>query len=496
DNYKALEINSTLTIGKAEITGVSFPKVIETYDGNAKTALVIGTLPAGVTAEYADNEYTDAGTYTAKVVLTGGKNYVDLPLTTSITIDKAIITGITYPSVTTTYDGTIHRVLILGSIPSDVSVSYEGNEGTNAGDYEAKAFLVGGKNYEDSILSSTLKINKADIIGVSFVDKVVIYNDQEQFIEITGTLPSGTTIEYEQSKQTEIGVYNAIARISGGVNYNDLVLEARFEIKEDRIPSKEAEIHEFVINGVTYKNPDEVVEHILEPSKEGDEAIVNISLLTDYSTTDVPTIFTVDTHKPNVYYQYVTVTSEDGKVSKTYTIKLIKPIVEKFVILQKFQNTLAVNNNSATNSGYKFVSYQWFRNGVLVSTNQSYSVGQSEKDKLNPNDNYYAILRASTGEEIYTTRIEIYEQGNREVKLYPNPVSSSDLTTNVMVDYSADQFSNGRVDILTVEGRFVYRQELSIGENRIVFPNQMNQGVYLAVIDINGRKQTIRFIVK
>lgn len=70
------------------------------------------------------------------------------------------------------------------------------------------------------------------------------------------------------------------------------------------------------------------------------------------------------------------------------------------------------------------------------------------------------------------------------------------MTTNIMVNYKAEQFENGRVEILTVDGRFIYRQELSIGENRVTIPHQVSTGIYLAVIDINGKKQTIRFTIK
>ncbi|WP_216821878.1 MBG domain-containing protein, partial [Myroides sp. N17-2] len=51
DNYKALEINSTLTIGKAEITGVSFPADSTTYDANPHRIAVLGA-PAGSTVVY------------------------------------------------------------------------------------------------------------------------------------------------------------------------------------------------------------------------------------------------------------------------------------------------------------------------------------------------------------------------------------------------------------------------------------------------------------
>ncbi|MDM1395431.1 MBG domain-containing protein, partial [Myroides marinus] len=474
-----------------------------TYNGNPQGVTVEG-IPSDFEVTYVYSKDgqpivgapTEAGEYTVEAIVKGGKNYEDKKFTTTVKIAKAAISGVTFNGKETTYNGLTQRIEIVGELPKEASVSYESNEGVNAGEYLAKAIIKGGKNYEDLVLTTTLKINKANITGVSFIDKVVAYNKAEQFIEITGALPTGVTVVYEKAKQTEVGIYEAVARIVGGTNYNDLRLTARFEIKEDRTPSKDAEIFELVINGVVYKKPGQVIEHMLRPTPYEDITDVDVVSFTDYSSLNVPEAFTVDTRDPKVYYKDITVTSEDGKTSKTYTLKLIKPIEDRLIILQKFQNTLLINNNPSTNGGYAFVSYQWFRNGVVVSTKQSYSVGQAGVDKLNPNDYYYLIVKTTTGEEIYSTRIDIYEEQSKEIKLYPNPVSSSDMTTNIMVDYSAAQFEKGRVEILTPDGRFIYRQELTIGENRVVIPTQLSAGIYLAVVDINGKKQTIRFSVK
>ncbi|MEK6494010.1 T9SS type A sorting domain-containing protein, partial [Myroides odoratimimus] len=439
---------------------------------------------------------TEAGEYAVTAIVKGGNNYEDLTLTSTVTITKALINNVAFNGKTVVYNGNPQEVKVSGELPEGVEVSYENNVGTNAGDYKSKAILKGGNNYEDLVLETVLSISKANITGISFVDKVVSYNKQEQIIEIIGELPTGVSVLYEKAKQTEVGIYNAIARINGGINYNDLVLEAKFEIKEDRVPSKDAAIHEFLINGISFKNPGEVIEYTLEPTAEGNDAEVRVVSFSEYSSLNVPDSFIVDTSDPRVYYTKVTVTSEDGKTTKTYTIKLIKPIEDRLIILQKFQNTLLLNNNPSTNGGYTFVSYQWYKNGVVVGKKQSYSVGQGGQNKLDPKDNYYLVVRTNTGEEIHSTRIDIYEEASKEIKLYPNPVSSSDMTTNIMVEYSPEQFENGRVEILTVDGRFIYRQELFTGENRIVIPSQVSSGIYLAVIDINGKKQTIRFTIK
>ncbi|MEK6495434.1 MBG domain-containing protein, partial [Myroides odoratimimus] len=117
--YDGSPIISTLTIDKAVIEGVEYPILTSVYDGTVKTALVAGTLPTGVTAEYTDNEYTEVGTYTAKVLLKGGNNYEDLTLTSTVTITKAPLTDITIDGKTVGYTGSPVSLEVKGNIPSD-----------------------------------------------------------------------------------------------------------------------------------------------------------------------------------------------------------------------------------------------------------------------------------------------------------------------------------------------------------------------------------------
>ncbi|MEC4114663.1 MBG domain-containing protein [Myroides pelagicus] len=504
DNYKDKTLNTTVIIEKTSLVIDPIQKTIVYSGAEQIVVLDESSLPEGVTVTYESNKGIDVGTYIGKAIVNGGQNYENTEAQLTLTIEKADIPGGTLEPLEVTYDGTPHPVTLEG-VPAGFDVEYiykdkAGNpingEPVDAGDYTVEVIVKGGDNYNDKPLTTTVTINKANVLDVDFIDKVVPFTGEEQTIEITGSLPDGVTVTYENANHTTPGVYSAIANIIGGGNYNSMTLNARFKIVDARTPNSDAEIFELVINGVSYKNPGDVVEHTLKTTPYEDITDIHIVDYTLYSTLSVPKSFRVDTFDPKVYYKDVVITSEDGKVSRAYTIKLIKPIEDRLIILQKFQNTLLINNNPSTNGGYSFASYQWYRNGVVVSTTQSYSVGQSSYDKLDPNDVYYLIVMTTEGEEIHSTRIAIYEDLSKEVSLYPNPVSSSDMTTNIMVDYSEEQFENGRVEILTVEGRFIYRQTLHIGENTIVIPQQLSTGIYLAVIDINGRKQTIRFLVQ
>src|SRR5699024_10698647 len=127
-------------------------------DGQSHTLGVSGDLPDGITVDYENNDQTDAGEYTVKAFIDGGNNYQDDTLTATLTIEKAGIKNISLQDKTFTYDGQSHTLGVSGDLPNGVTVNYKNNNQTDAGIYTVKAFLNGGKDYEDDTLTATLTI--------------------------------------------------------------------------------------------------------------------------------------------------------------------------------------------------------------------------------------------------------------------------------------------------------------------------------------------------
>ena len=138
-------------------------------------------------------------------------------------------TGITFADKTVTYDGTEKSILISGTLPAGTKVEYEGNKGTDAGEYEATATLS-GEGYETKTLKAKLKINKATITGVTFTSKSFVWTGTKHSIEIEGTVPDGVNVVYDNNEATAADVYEATATLSGK-NYETLVLHATLTIK-------------------------------------------------------------------------------------------------------------------------------------------------------------------------------------------------------------------------------------------------------------------------
>ena len=229
ENYVELHsITATLTIKKAtyDMSGVVFQNKSVSYDGEEKKIEIAGSLPSGVSVSYENNKLTNAGSVTATAIFTG--DYLNYNLienmTATLTIIEATIPNVVFNSKVFVYDGESHSIYLEDTLPSGVSVLYEGNGQINVGTYTIKAYLTDtDNNYEDMEIEATLSITKAtyDMSGVSFTNKSAVYDGEEKEIEITGTLPSGVSVSYENNTLINAGSITATAIFTGDYsNYN------------------------------------------------------------------------------------------------------------------------------------------------------------------------------------------------------------------------------------------------------------------------------------
>lgn len=212
-----------------EITGITFVDKEVEYTGSEFVIEITGTLPSGTEVVYSNNKGTNIAVYNATATISG-EGYKTLVLTAKLTITEVLqdITGFTLSNKEVVYNGEEHTVLLDQEV-GDFNVVYTNNKKVDAGTYnvEAKITKVG---YRPLTLTSTLTINKANIVDITFEEKEVTYDGEEHIVEIFGTLPEGVTVTYTNNRGTENGVYEATATISGK-NYNTLVLKTTLTIK-------------------------------------------------------------------------------------------------------------------------------------------------------------------------------------------------------------------------------------------------------------------------
>lgn len=227
-----MNLTATLTIETGTIDWVTLSDAVVGYDGTVKSLLIAGVLPTGVSVSYINNEHINLGTYTVTANIDGGINYHDFSLTATLTIEKGNINGVSLPNATYVYDGMQKSLAISGDLPAGTSVTYQNNGHVEVGVHTVIATISGGANYNDLVLTGTLKITKLGIDGISFDNATFTYDGTAKSIYINGTLPTGVTVSYQNNSKVNAGLHTVIASINGGVNYASYELTATLTIQK------------------------------------------------------------------------------------------------------------------------------------------------------------------------------------------------------------------------------------------------------------------------
>lgn len=252
-------------------------------------------------------------------------------------------TGITMTSISVDYDGTEKEIKISGTLPSDATVSYTNNKGTNAGTYNATA-LVKGEGYNDLSLSATLTINKInyDTTNVKWdYTEAFTYDGTEKQVLLTN-LPNGVTVEsYSNNKKTNAGNYTASATFNyDKTNYNT-----------PNIQNLTWEIKKATITGITFSGKTieyDAKEHSLE--LVGNVPANSTSKIT-YNDQEVTSVSEVGTYKVKLVIQNPNY--ETYETTATLTIKSTEEQLYAINLNGKiyFQNNLDSNKLYVYNSG-------------------------------------------------------------------------------------------------------------------------------------------------
>ncbi len=247
DNYEIGFVNGDLVVAPGEIAGITFDDRSIVFDGTQKSIEITGTLPAGASVVYTNNTRTNVGTQQATATISGS-NFNDLVLMADLTITTATITGVTFEDVSFVYDETEKSIEITGALPAGTNVVYANNTRTDAGLQQATA-TISGSNYVTLELKANLEVTPAAITGITFEDGSFVFDGMEKSIEISGTLPAGTSVTYANNTRTDVGMQEATATISGS-NYIDLVLTADLTITPSEITGITFEDGSFVFDGM------------------------------------------------------------------------------------------------------------------------------------------------------------------------------------------------------------------------------------------------------
>lgn len=128
------------------------------------------------------------------------------------------------------YEENYNGYIIITKTGDKIELAGTGIRPYLAGDKSQYIFAVkDGKLYR-----MTIEENKKDFNGISFSGKSYQYNGTKKEIIITGALPEGAKVEYNNNSGINEGTYNATAKITCE-GYNDLMLNAILKINPAEI---------------------------------------------------------------------------------------------------------------------------------------------------------------------------------------------------------------------------------------------------------------------
>lgn len=154
-----------------EITGVVFNDFSCVYDTNPHS-VIVENLPDGATVAYdKQNVQVNAGVYpiVATIKKEGCK---DLVLSATLTIGKAKVENIQFPSVIVNWDGQAYGAFVTSRLPDEVKVSYTGNGQSEVGEYVVTAKFEVSENYEPIADMTTKLVINETYFNVIFDDGI------------------------------------------------------------------------------------------------------------------------------------------------------------------------------------------------------------------------------------------------------------------------------------------------------------------------------------
>jgi len=493
---------------KTKVYGDADPAFTVSYAGfvNADTeAALIGSL------SFSREPGEDVGSYLITPSGLTSTNYTINYATGALEITKAdlLVTadnktkvyGDADPAFTVSYAGFVNAdtEAALGG-----SLSFSREPGEDVGSYVITASGYTSPNYTITYTEGILAITQASQ-AITFAALPVLNLESDADFQLQATASSGLPVTYTYSYTTAVpaamvteggfvslvqsGSIIITASQAGNQNY----LPATPVAQELVITSSDASVHSLTIGEQEYLNPGSLITYVIECG--ADVQSLDISFITEANAqSTLGKNFSVDVPAPGIYRTTFTITSQDGTQTQSFTIEINKRFLFEEIVVQKFNNTLLVNNNPSTNGGYRFVGYRWFKNERMLGNAQYFSEGDESSDRLDPLAAYRVEMILENGDVLSTCTFNIELEATGKIQLAPNPVRAHASTT-LYADFDADELKDMKISILSLQGTLIDTFYTSSAESAIQMPAGIQAGVYLLVCETSKQTQTVQFIV-
>jgi hypothetical protein len=421
-----------------------------------------------------------------------------------VTITETDIAGATLANESFTYDGTTQS-LTVGNIPASATVVYTNNDQVDAGTYQVTATIRSSTaSCNAVILTATMTIDRAPQT-ITFETLLRRWLNVDPDFQLTASSSSGLPVVYDFSfmgaspaatvsttgfvSLLEEGEILILASQAGNANY--LPATTVLQTLEVYLEN-DTSLNVIVIEGNRFTDPGDETYYLIECNDDNDSVDVVIENDTR-ATFDPGASFTIATPAPGIYTQQVVVTADNGRDTRVYTIVVERRFDFDAIVEQKFNNTLVVNNNFDNNGGYEFVAYQWFKNGNMVSTEQSFSEGDNASDLLDPTAAYYVKMTTVQGDVLQTCISTVDLGAAFSLSVLENPVSFG-RNLNLRADFPLAELEGAMYQIYTSAGRLIKTLPVQGFDSSVSLSPSLPVGLYRVVLATSQRTVSVNFI--
>lgn len=316
---------------KEGLNALKFEDLTINYDGK-EHSIFVQDVPEGVQVTYVNNAKVKPGKYTVVAKITYGDVTVSKLAKLTIVALESVLTA-PVEQTKYLYGGNVQFDYTLNNSEQEISCSItkDGQKISKSdlceeGVYEVELYAPASVGYAESnhVKIKLTLINS--LFDISFENASYVYDGEEKKIELTGFLPSGYTVSYENNVGTDAGVYYALAKINDASGNTIETHAATLSIHNPENEEFAQFLDEFFVT------------HL-----EGDQLSVNIFC-------ENPSDFGLE-HYDATWYTYESYTDEDVEDAK-------KQFTDLLAELEKFEDAkLNDLQEVAYNNIYKFLDY-------------------------------------------------------------------------------------------------------------------------------------------